>query len=132
MPAHRTQVQMRFGDTDAYGHVNNASFAAYAEVARLDFLLCLGKAVRSLILANLSIDFRRQLTFGESVHVETWVERLGRTSITMRQTVHGDNKLAADVKSVVVLFDYSSGQATELTSDIRDAMAPFKLKKPEV
>jgi acyl-CoA thioester hydrolase len=122
---------MRFGDTDAYGHVNSTSFAAYAEVGRLDFLLCLGKVVRSLILANLSIDFRRQVAFGESVHIETWVERLGRTSITMRQTIHGDNKLAADVKSVVVLFDYASGHATELTSEIRDAMAPFKLKKPE-
>jgi acyl-CoA thioester hydrolase len=123
---------MRFGDTDAYGHVNSASFASYAEVGRLNFLLCLGKTVRSLILANLSIDYRRQLSYGESVHIETWVERLGRTSITMRQTIHGDNKLAADVKSVVVLVDYSSGQATELTSEIRDALAAFKLKKPEV
>jgi acyl-CoA thioester hydrolase len=123
---------MRLGDTDAYGHVNSASFAAYAEVARLNFLLCLGKTVRSLILANLSIDYRRQLSYGESLHVETWVERLGRTSITMRQTIHGDNKLAADVKAVVVLVDYSSGQATELTGEIRDALAPFKLKKPEV
>ena len=123
---------MRLGDTDAHGHVNSATFAAYAEVARLNFLVCLGKTVRSLILANLSIDYRRQLSYGESIQVDTWVERLGRTSITMRQTIHGDNKPAADVKSVVVLVDYSSGQAMELTGEIRDALAAFKLKKPEV
>jgi len=122
---------MRFADTDAYGHVNNASFAAYAEVARLDFLRCLDKAIRSLILASLSIDFRRQVSFGESLHVDTWVERLGRTSITLGQTVYGDNKLAADAKSVVVHFDYGTGHATELTSDMRDALSPFKMKKSE-
>jgi acyl-CoA thioester hydrolase len=128
MPAHRTQVQMRFADTDAYGHVNNAAFAEYAEVARLDFTSCLGKAARMLILSSLSIDFRRQVSFGELLHVETWVERLGRTSITLSQTVHGDNKLAADIRSVIVHFDYATGEPRELTSEIRDAMAPFKKK----
>ena len=39
MHAHRTDIQMRFGDTDALGHVNNASYASYAEVARLEALL---------------------------------------------------------------------------------------------
>jgi acyl-CoA thioester hydrolase len=120
---------MRFGDTDAYGHVNNAAFAAYAEVARLDFTRCLGKAVRSLILASLSIDFRRQLSYGESVYVDTWVERFGRTSITLGQAVNGDNKLAADVRSVIVHFDYASGHASELTSEMRDALSPFTKSK---
>jgi acyl-CoA thioester hydrolase len=123
---------MRFGDTDAYGHVNNAAFAAYAEVARLDFLRCLGKSVRSLVLASLSSDFRRQLSYGEAVYVDTWVERFGRTSITLAQSIHGDNKLAADIRSVVVYVDYDSGNATELPSEIRDALAAFKLKKPEL
>ena len=122
---------MRLGDTDAYGHVNNASFAAYAEVARLDFVRCLGNANRSLILASLSIDFRRQVSFGESLYVDTWVDRLGKTSITLGQAVYGDNKLAADVRSVVVHFDYANGVASELTSEMRDALTPFKMKKPE-
>ena len=49
---HRTDIQVRFGDTDALGHVNNASFAAYAELARLDFF-----PSRSLIL---TLFFARQ------------------------------------------------------------------------
>jgi len=120
---------MRFGDTDAYGHVNNASFAAYAEVARLDFLRCLGKSIRSLILASLTIDFRRQLSYGESVQVDTWVDRFGRTSMTLGQSIQGDSKLAADVRSVVVHFEYTTGQPVELTDEIRDALAPFKKRR---
>jgi acyl-CoA thioester hydrolase len=129
MPApastHRIDIQMRFGDTDALGHVNNASFASYAEVARLDFLRCLGKSVRSLILASLYIDFRRQVGFDELVHVETWVERVGTTSITLTQTIFAAGERAADVKSVVVHFDYAKGKPRDLTAEMRDQLVPF-------
>lgn len=116
---------MRFGDTDALGHVNNASFASYTEVARLDFLTCLGKSVRSLILASLYIDFRRQIKFGERVHVETRIERLGTSSMTLAQTIYADDERATDVRSVVVYFDYANGKSRALTDEMRDALAPF-------
>ncbi|MEO7085942.1 MAG: thioesterase family protein [Gemmatimonadaceae bacterium] len=125
MTTHRTDIQTRFGDTDALGHINNASYAAYAELGRLDFLGRLGKDVTSLILATLYIDFRRQVKFRESVHVDSWVQRLGRTSITLHQTIMASGERAADVKSVVVYFDYASGQPVELTPEIRAALEPF-------
>jgi YbgC/YbaW family acyl-CoA thioester hydrolase len=122
---HRTDLQMRFSDTDALGHVNNVSFAAYAETGRVDFLRRLGKSVMSLILANVSIDFRRQVTFGEPIHVDTWVESLGRTSITLGQTIWAGEQKAADVRSVAVHFDYASGRPVELTDEIRRELAPM-------
>ena len=122
---HRVQIQVRFGDTDALGHVNNASFAAYAEVGRLDFLTCLGKSVRSLILASLYVDFRRQVRFDEHVHVETHVARIGTSSITLAQTIFAADERAADVRSTVVYFDYANGRSRELTSEMRDSLAPF-------
>jgi acyl-CoA thioester hydrolase len=82
---HRTDIQVRFGDTDALGHVNNASFASFAELARLDFLTRFGGSVRSLILASLYIDFRRQVAFTDEVYVETVVEKLGTSSVTLAQ-----------------------------------------------
>jgi acyl-CoA thioester hydrolase len=123
--SHRIDIQVRFGDTDALGHVNNASFAAYVETSRLDFLQCLGKSVRSLILASLYIDYRRQVTFGETVYVETFVQRVGTSSVTLVQTVFADGERAADVRSVVVYFDYANGKSRELTDEMRHALAPF-------
>ena len=116
---------MRFGDTDALGHVNNASFASYVELGRLDFLTRLGPAVRSLILASLYLDYRRQVNFGERIHVDTWVERLGNTSITLGQTIFANGELAVDVRSVVVHFDYGAAQAKPLTDEMREVLAPF-------
>ena len=122
---HRTDVQVRFGDTDALGHVNNASFAAFAELARLDFLQRFGGSVRSLILASLYVDFRRQVAFTDEVYVETTVEKLGTSSVTLAQVIIAGGERAADVRSRVVYFDYSNNKARPLTDDMRSAVSPF-------
>ena len=124
MIAHRIDIQTRFGDTDALGHVNNASFASYAELGRLEFLARIGKSVTSLILATLYIDFRKQVRFRDPVYIETWVERLGTTSITLLQAVYANGERAADIRSVVVYFDYEAGKARPLTAEMRAALEP--------
>ena len=119
---HRAEVQMRFADTDALGHVNNTSFVLYAETGRIEFLRSLGEAARSLILAHLSLDFRRQVVFGERIVVETWVEGVGTTSVTMRQVVLANGALACEVRSVVVFFDYGAQRPRPWTPELREAL----------
>jgi acyl-CoA thioester hydrolase len=122
---HRTEIQMRFSDTDALGHVNNGSFALYAETARIDFLRLIESGVRSLILAHLSIDFRRQVKFGDTVQVDTAVERIGRSSVTLRQAVLANGEVAAEVGSVVVLFDYATQRPVALPPTAREQLERF-------
>jgi acyl-CoA thioester hydrolase len=116
---------MRFGDTDALGHVNNASFASYAELGRLDFLAQLGGSVRSLILASLYIDFRRQVNLGDRLHIESWVSKLGRSSMTVAQAIYANDEKAADVTSVVVHFDYATNTSKELTAEMRSVLGAY-------
>ena len=127
---HRAEVQMRFADTDALGHINNGSFVIYAETGRLEFLKVLGGAVRSLILAHLSVDFRQQVRFGEPIVVETWVERVGTTSVTMRQAVRASGVVAAEVRSVVVYFDYDAQRPRPWTPELRAALAEYVAEQP--
>jgi acyl-CoA thioester hydrolase len=122
---HRIDIQVRFSDTDALGHLNNASFATYVEVARLEFLRALGKSVTSLILANLAVDYRRQVLFDEPVQVETWVEKLGTSSIAIAHAVYASDQRAADVRSVVVHFDYATNKSLPLTDEMRARLQPF-------
>jgi len=122
---HRTDIQLRFADSDALGHINNASFATYAEMARLDFLSTLGESVQRMILANLTIDFRRQVQVTDVVHVDSWVERLGSSSMAIAHTIFANAERAADVKSVVVYFDYASARAMPLTDDMRAGLGPY-------
>lgn len=122
---HRTDLQMRFSDTDALGHVNNVAFTAYAETGRVDFLMRLGKSVTSLILASVTIDYRRQVSFGESLRIDTWVEALGTSSITLGQTIWANEERAADVRSVAVHFNYKTGKSMRLTDEIRKELEPI-------
>ena len=122
---HHTDVQMRFADTDALGHVNNGSFVLYAETARLQFLADLGTEVASLILAHLAIDFRRQVLFGERIVVDSWIERIGTSSVTILHAIRAGDAVAAEVRSVVVSFDYEAQRARPWTDAMREALGSF-------
>ena len=125
MKTFRTEIQMRWSDTDALGHLNNTSYANYAELGRLRFLELGFKAAGSLILAHLAIDFRKQVSYGTPLHVETWVERLGRSSIILRQDIFAGADVAAQVRSVAVHFDYTTQRSVELSAEARERLAPY-------
>jgi acyl-CoA thioester hydrolase len=122
---HHTGIEVRFADTDALGHVNATSFAQYAEAGRLAFLGQLGQGPESIILAHLAIEFRSQVRFGEALRVETRVERLGRTSVTLRQAVLAGQRLAAEMRSVVVVFDYERQRPREMPPALREGLARY-------
>lgn len=123
---HRTPIQMRFADTDALGHVNNGSFVIYAESARLDFFRALGSDVKSLILARIAVDFRKQVRFNSVVTVDTWIGRVGNTSVTLHQTVNANDEPAAEVESVVVRFDYEAQKPSPWTEETSKVMARYQ------
>jgi acyl-CoA thioester hydrolase len=117
---HRTEIQVRFADTDALGHLNNTSYALYAEQARLEFLrAATSERPEGFILAHIALDFRRQTRFGDAVHVLTWVAEVGSTSVTLAQQVISADAVAADIRSVIVRFDYGTQRPVRLQQDER-------------
>lgn len=114
-----TEIQVRFSDTDALGHLNNASYAAYAETARLDFLAKFGIGVSSIILAQLAIEYKKQILLGDPVSVRTRAVFLGNTSLTLEQYIVSREQIAARIRSVVVFFDYAAGRKRAIPADFR-------------
>jgi len=126
---HRTPVQVRFRDIDAFAHVNNAVFFSYIELARIRYLLDVLQPDEPfdrlpLILARVELDFRSPITFGEDVTVETRVDRIGRTSFGMshRMTAGVDARLVADVQTVLVTYDYATASPIPVPDDWRRLM----------
>ena len=128
MKTHTVDVQLRFNDTDALGHVNNSSFAHYAEVGRIEFLKATGAKASTAILAHIELDFRAQVLFGANVQVETMLEQLGNSSLSMVQRILADGELACDVKSVVVNFDYKTNKPTRISDEARKKLEPYLLE----
>ena len=129
---HRTDIQVRFNDTDALGHLNNTSYALYAEQGRVDFLDQFRGEGIYLILAHISLDFLRQVRFRDTVYVLTRIAKVGRTSVTLAQEVYGNGDLAARVRSVVVMFDYGSQKPVPISEDIRAQLEPYLVSDSEV
>lgn len=119
MTPHRIDIQVRFADTDAVGHINNATYATWTELARLRFLTEGGNAPANFILAHLSIDFRRQVDHTDTVHVESRVTAIGNASFTLAQVVYANGAVAAEVKSVIVSFDYQAQRSVPIPPPFR-------------
>lgn len=122
--AHSLPVQLRFGDTDTLGHINNAVYATYAELGRLAFFASLGIEAPGLILARLAIDFRRQVVLGDDCVITTRVVRVGTSSIELAQALIANGEVAADYEAVIVWFDYTTQRPVRVPDDARALLSP--------
>jgi acyl-CoA thioester hydrolase len=129
----RRPIEVRLADTDAMGHVNNAAYLTYIEIARIAYyeeatgrLLPLGVhgAEEGMILAEARVTFRSPAFYGETLDVETRVTRVGRTSFSMEhritapETRYGRARLVAVAESVLVTYDYAAEQPAPIPADL--------------
>jgi acyl-CoA thioester hydrolase len=138
---HRHEVEVRLSDTDAMGHVNNARYLTYVEIARVAYyeqvtgnLLPIGAhgAEEGMILAEIRIAYRSPAFFGETLTVETRVERIGRTSfgmahrITAPQSRVAAARLVATAESTLVAYDYQEERPIPVPEEWRAGIEAFE------
>ena len=118
---HRETV--RFRDVDAMGHVNNAVYLTYLEDARIAFLRPLGADVPEMILARAEIDFRAPLAEGDELEIGVRPVRVGSKSFELAYELRVGKTVAAEATTVIVSYDYSSGQSVAVPDHWREALA---------
>ena len=124
---HEKQIEIRWRDQDAYGHVNNAVYLTYLEEVRDEWLeRALGDSgdAWGYVTARVAIDFRRELTQDDdAVVARLWLTRIGTSSVTTREelvTVGGE--LAAEAEAVLVARDTETGRSRPLSDAERAAL----------
>ena len=130
MGTYTADIDVRFRDIDAMGHVNNAVYATYIEQARTRYfsdVLDADLSRVSTVLASISIDFRRpvELVDGE-VTVTVDVADLGRSSATMTHEIRVGDAVAAEAEATLVALDPETGEPTPIPDDHREAMAAYR------
>jgi acyl-CoA thioester hydrolase len=136
---HCVSVSVRFADTDAMGHVNNAVYLTFAEAARVAWWADVtGEPIvreadrgAGLILAEADIAFRAPVFFGETAHVETRAHRIGRTSVGVEHRLtagppNGPLRLVATIASVIVRYDYEAERPIAWSPEIVDRIEAFE------
>jgi acyl-CoA thioester hydrolase len=137
--SHRHEIQVRFADTDAMGHVNNAVYLTYCEIARITYWTeVTGEPIRlgstgaeSLILAEARISYRAPAFHGETVTVETRATRIGRSSFALEHRltacIPGDGaRLVGTSESVLVRYDYAREAPVPLSADFVAMIEAFE------
>jgi len=129
MSSYTTEIDVRFRDIDAMGHVNNAVYATYVEQARTEYfrdVLDADLSRVSTVLASLSLDFRRpvELTDG-AVAVGLDVVELGRSSVTMTHDLRVDGAVVAEGEATLVSLDPDSGEPAPIPPAFREGMASY-------
>jgi acyl-CoA thioester hydrolase len=104
------QVDVRWRDVDALGHVNHAVFLTYLEEGRDAFFAQTLASDPIYVVVRLEVDLRAEVRYPDRrVTVRIEVERLGTTSLTTRETiVTPANEVVAEARVVTVRWD--SGQ----------------------
>lgn len=131
-------IAVAWGDMDAFQHVNNAVYARWLESARIAYFerLDLLRRMRGEgvgpILARTVIDYRRPVTYPDTVRVDAAVSRVGGSSFTMSFRVWSEAQAAevATGEQVIVHFDYRSGRTTPIDDALRAAIATIERAQP--
>ncbi|MGQ0465544.1 MAG: acyl-CoA thioesterase [Sporichthyaceae bacterium] len=132
---HRTELQLRWGDMDAYGHVNNVAYAAYTQEARarmFAFHLRDTQArtlLGTLVVAKLRIQWKRQLwARPEPLIATTWISQVRAASLVVECEL-GDADPAdgpyCTASTVLAPYDFAEQRVRRLTEAETEALSEF-------
>lgn len=118
------EIEVRFRDCDALGHVNNAVYLTYLEQARIAcWQQVTGRTglVGDIILARVECDYRKTATLGDRLLVRLAVAAVGRTSFTFDCEIRDvrTRELVASARTVQVMYDYTAGRPVEIPAVLR-------------
>ena len=122
------EIQMRFRDLDAMGHVNNAVYLSYCELARTQFYVkhSFKRSLHDIdfILAHVDINYVSAAEWGDVVVVSVWPSKIGESSFTLSYELR-DKKSArvlATSSSVLVSYDYDKKKTKPIPEDFRNML----------
>ena len=125
----RLPLQLRWGDLDAFNHVNNSNFLTFLEEARIRWFDSIGEAwvtdEFAPLLAAVQLNYRRPIPYPSEVVVQLFVDRVGTSSVTIGHAIGSDDGtvLYCDGHVVAVWIDRASGRPRPLPDSIRNAVS---------
>jgi acyl-CoA thioester hydrolase len=122
-------MDVRWGDMDAFNHVNNAAYLRYIEEARVAWFRSLTQDWAAVdcapILAALTVNYRKPIGWPEALRVQLLAERIGNKSLTLghRISAAGDADCVYCDGHAVMVWVGRDGASIVLPDHIRRACA---------
>lgn len=114
-------VRARFAETDAMGVVHHASYLAWLELARVEYLRSVGHPYQQVRASGLdfavieaSLRYHRPVVFDEVVTVLVAIDQMSRASFTMRYLLAVDGERRTTALTSHAAVDARSGELRRL------------------
>lgn len=126
---YRVRLQLRWGDSDQLGHINNVLYLEYAQEARLRYLYGRMSDVAGefgpVVVRRIEISFDRSLQYStDGIDIGVWPVRIGTSSFTLRHRICDTaGTVYSTVDAVVVAVDLESETSRPLPEDVREVLA---------
>lgn len=125
------KIPVRFRDLDPMGHVNNAVYFSYFEVARTAYWQELhhdfSYDVLDFLVARAECDYVSSAMLRETLRVEVWLSRIGNSSFVLDYEIFDEqtNRLSARGKTVQVMIDTKTGRPRPIEPSLRERLKSF-------
>jgi acyl-CoA thioester hydrolase len=134
-------LEVRFVDTDAFGHVNNATYMSYFEAARAGYYAAVTGApfmtgehgaAHTFVIAEAQIAYRSPVLFGEPLLAGVRFAWVGKTSFGLEYVIRalaspvGAGRVVADGTTVQVMFDLERNRIARVPADLIEMFERFE------
>jgi acyl-CoA thioester hydrolase len=128
-------VDVRYGDLDPQGHVNNAKHLTYLEQARIQYMIELELFTTDqsfmeigMILADIHIAYFEPIYFGQKIKVGVHAAKFGSKSMTWEQNIvdTDSGKELAKGEVVIVTYDYKQEKTISIPQEWRERIMQFE------
>ncbi|HEX5838821.1 MAG TPA: thioesterase family protein [Anaerolineales bacterium] len=128
-------IEVRYGDLDPQGHVNNAKHLTYFEQARVAYMIELGLFTRDqsfmeigVILADVQITYLEPVYFGQKIKVGVHAAKLGNKSMTWKQNIvdADSGRELSRGEVVIVTYDYKQETTIPIPQKWREKFTEYE------
>jgi acyl-CoA thioester hydrolase len=129
---YKTHIPIRFSDIDAVGHVNNAIYLTYFEIARLNYwkeIINWNLRENGVIVGRSEVNYLRPITLDDEIVCYVRTTRIGNSSFDMmhllvRITPNGE-EICTTGKTVCISYDYSLNKSVSIPLIEREKMIAY-------
>jgi acyl-CoA thioester hydrolase len=112
---------VRWGDLDAFGHVNNSTYLIFAQEARYAW-----SKMIEMVVARAEVDFITPIYTGDIyIDVEIWVNKIGTSSFGVTYEMKNGDELLAVVKTVQVTVSMDTKKSRPLNDAEREFLNKY-------
>jgi acyl-CoA thioester hydrolase len=128
-------MEVRYGDLDPQGHLNNAKYLTFFEQARVQYLTKLGLFTQDqsfmdigVIIADIHIKYEAPVLLGMPIKVGVRTVTIGNKSITLEQCLAdmATDKVHASGLVILVAYDYRRRETIPVPDEWREKASQFE------